>query len=130
MTKKKPNIKLESYGRYSKWERGLRQLPRILEFTNRIEAREGNEFGLILKIEGGKGMKLNFVIKHPPFKDKRGKIEPDFTGEYHVNSNRYEFYIGDCIWDPIEDKIGVWQIIVFHERKQIADQRFEIVPPK
>ena len=130
MPRKKPKIKLESFGRYTKWERGSRQLPRILEFTNRVEAIEGNEFGLILKIEGGKGMKLDFIIKHPPFKDINGNIEPDFIGEYFVNSNSYEFYIGDCIWEPIDDKIGLWQIIVYYEGNQIASQSFDIIASK
>lgn len=130
MPKKKPIIILESYGRYSKWERGSRELPKILEFTNIIEAVEGNEFGLVLKIKGGKGIKLDYFIKHPPFKNKTGMIEPDFTGEYFVNSNYYEFYIGDCIWLPVEDKVGKWEIIVFHEGEKIAFQEFKVEIPR
>jgi hypothetical protein len=127
MPRKKPQIKLESFGRYSKWERGSRDLPKILEFTHIIEAIEGNEFGFIVKIEGGKGMKLNYIIKHPPFKNKEGSIEPDFAGEHYVNSNHFEFYIGDCIWLPVEDKVGFWKIIVFYKGKELASHTFEVV---
>lgn len=128
MPRKKPKIRIESYGRYSRWERGNRKLPKILEFTQTIEAIEGNEFGMILKIEGGKGMRLDFCIKHPPFRDESGNLEPDFTGEYFVNSNRYEFYIGDCIWLPVEDKIGAWEIMVSHDGQELARKVFHVVP--
>ena len=129
MPRKKSKIKLESFGRYSKWERGSRELPKILEFTNQIEAIDGNEFGFILKIEGGKGMKLDYIIKHPPFKNDAGNIEPDFTGEYYVNSNQYEFYIGDCIWNPVEDKVGIWEIEVFHNGYKLVNKVFKVVTP-
>ena len=130
MPKKRPIIKLESFGRYSKWERSSSQLPKIIEFTHVIEAIEGNEFGLVLKIEGGKGMKLTYIIKHPPFTDEAGMVEPDFNGEYYVNSNHYEFYIDDCICLPVEDKIGIWEIIVYHAGQKLATQNFEVIFPK
>lgn len=130
MPGKKPVIRIESFGRYSKWEKGSKKLPVILEFTDRIEAFEGNEFGMILRIIGGRGLKLGYCIKHPAFKDSTGKVEPDFTGEYYVNSNDFHFYIGDCIWLPVEDKAGKWTVIVEHDNKAIASKSFQIVLPK
>jgi hypothetical protein len=130
VSKKKPKIKLESFGRYSKWERGSKHLPKIIEFTQIIEATEGNEFGLVLSIEGGKGMKLEYIVKHPPFKNDTAMIEPDFTSDYYVNSNHNEFYIGDCIGLPVEDKVGIWNIIVYHKDQEIAAQTFEVIFPQ
>jgi len=130
MPQKKPEIKIESYGRYSKWENGSKKLPSVLEFTNVIEAFEGNEFGMILRIKRGKGLKLEYCIKHPPFLCDDGKVAPDFIGEYFVNSNDFQFYIGDCIWLPYDDKIGNWEIKVYHEDRIIAEKTFEIVSPK
>jgi hypothetical protein len=129
MSKKKPHIIVESFGRYSKWDKKSRKLPKILEFTQIIEAKTGNEFGLVLKIEGGKGMKLDYIIKHPAFRDMAGNVEPDFTGENYVNSNQYRFYIGDCIWQPVEDKLGIWEIIVYYKGQKLAAQTFEVVLP-
>jgi hypothetical protein len=129
MSKKKPKIRIESYGQYTPWERGSRELPKICEFSHTIEAVEGNEFGMILSITGGKGIRLDFRIKHPPFRNEKGNIEPDFVGEYFVNSNNYEFYIGDCIWLPVEDKVGEWTILVYHKGNEIARQVFHIVLP-
>lgn len=130
MSKRKPKIKIDSFGRYSRWERGSRELPKILEFTNQIEAIEGNEFGMVLYITGGRGACLEYCIKHPPFKDKNGNTEPDFTGAYVIKSNDHKFYIGDSIWLPVEDKVGTWKILVKHEGKVIAEKGFRIILPK
>lgn len=130
MRNRKPEMKIDSYGRYTKWEHGSKKLPKILDFTNTIEANEGNEFGMILRIKGGKGLKLNYCIKHPPFPNAEGNPEPDFLGEYYVNSNNFKFYIGDCIWHPLEDKVGAWEILVFHEGNTIASKSFQIIMPK
>ncbi len=127
MPQRKPEIKIESYGRFSKWERGSKELPSILEFTTSIEALEGNEFGMIIRIIGGKGLKLDYCIKHPFFHDADGKVEPDFTGEYYINSNDFRFYIGDCIWLPVKDKVGDWDLFVYHNGKTIANKSFQIV---
>ncbi len=100
-------VKIDSYdGRYTKWEHDSKKLPEIRAYTNTIEAIEGNEFGMILRIIYGKGLKLDFCIKHPPFQNAKGNQEPDFKGEHFVNSNDLRFYIGDCIWPPVEDKVG------------------------
>lgn len=126
-SKKHPKIKIESYGLYSKWMRGSRELPKIKEFAQMIKAEEGNEFGMILHITSGKGAKINYRIQHPPFRDVEGEIEPDFTGEYLVNSNNYRFYIGDCIWLPVEDKVGKWIVSVEFEGKVVAEKTFLVV---
>ena len=125
-SKKKPKVKIDSYGRYSKWERGSRELPKILEFTETIRALEGNEFGMVLHITGGKGARLHYCIKHPPFIGSNGKVAPDFIGEYLVSSNDYRFFIGDSIWLPVEDKVGKWVISVEFEGNTVAEKTFEI----
>ena len=128
MKNKKPHIRIESYGRYTPWDKESRKLPGILEFTHIIEATEGNEFGMTLLITGGRGIRLSYCIKHPPYKNDCGDIERYFTGEYRINSNHYEFYIGDCISVPVEEKIGVWEFTVYFRNNKIAAQKFEIVP--
>lgn len=126
-SKKHPKIKIDSYGQYSKWDRGSRELPKIKAFTQTIKAEEGNEFGMILHITSGKGAKIYYRIQHPPFRDATGNIEPDFTGEYLVNSNDYKFYIGDCIWLPVDDKVGKWVVSVEFEGKIVAEKEFMVV---
>lgn len=130
MAKKKVDIELYSYGQYTKWDRESRELPRILEITQVIQAEIGTEFGYLLKIRKGKGKKLEFRIIHPPFKDEQGDIAPDFTGEYYVNSNDYSFFLGDCVWEPLEDKLGPWRLITYLDGQVIADKTLQVVEKK
>lgn len=130
MARKKIDIELHSYGQYSEWERNSRKLPKIINITETIEAEVGTEFGYILKIKKGKGKKLEFKIIHPPFTDERGNSMPDFTGEYYINSNDYEFFLGDCIWEPLEDKLGSWRLITYLDGQVIADKTLLLISRK
>ena len=120
MTKRIPTIKIFSYGEYSKWEKGSREIPKILNFATKIEAEIGTEFGYVLHIKNGKGKTLTFIIDHPQFTDESGKISPPFTGEQFIRTNDFEFYLGDCIWEPLNDKLGKWEITTFFEGKIVA----------
>ncbi|MGQ8337315.1 DUF3859 domain-containing protein [Sunxiuqinia sp. A32] len=127
MARKKIDIELYSYGEYSHWDRTSRELPKIVKITDTIRAEIGTEFGYVLKIRKAKGKKLEFRIIHPPFKDESGNVMPDFTGEYYIRSNDYSFFLGDCIWEPLEDKLGDWQLITYFEGKVIADKTLHLV---
>lgn len=127
MARKKIDIELYSYGEYSEWDRNSRKLPKIVNITHTIEAEIGTEFGYVLKIKRGKGKKLEFKIIHPPFLDEDGKLVPDFTGEYYINSNDHEFFLGDCIWEPLEDKLGHWRLITYLDGQVIADKTLHLV---
>ena len=126
MPKKKPVFTVDSYGRYSRWDKSARALPKILEFTQTIEAVEGNEFGLVLKVKSGKGIRLDFTIEHPEIVED-GKLLPMFEGEIFVTRNEYSCFVGDCIWLPEEDKKGAWKITVFWQKKIIVTKTFKIV---
>ena len=125
-SKKKFEISLESYGRYTCWNNKNKALPKIIEFTSEIEAVEGNEFGMILNIRKGKGITLQFIISHPPILDDHGKIIPDFTGEYKVTSNNFHFFIGEGLWTPLEEKAGKWKITVLYNDLLLAKKEFNI----
>lgn len=118
--------KLTSYGRYSSWDRTSKTLPDILEFTHRIQAIEGVEFGYVLNIVKGKGKRLSFVIDHPPFLDDRGQLSPPFTGELYIRDNNWDFFLGDMIWLPIEDKVGPWRLVTKIEDEIVADEIFQL----
>lgn len=127
MAKKKIDIKIKSYGIYSQWDRSSKELPKLRKVTTDIPAELDVEFGYILHIKGGKGTLLEFIIKHPPFIDlKTGNIAPNFEGEHYVNSNDWTFFLGDTIWEPVEDKIGMWEVIVFMDGKEVANKKFAV----
>ncbi len=127
MAKRKPSFELYSYGIYSKWERDSKEIPRLLEITDVIKAEPDLEFGYLLKVKGGKGCKLTFRINHPEIHDKNGKPMLPFEGEHYVNSNDWEFFLGDTIWEPVEDKLGSWELITYFEGKVVAHKVLRMV---
>ncbi len=128
MAKKRVEVTIKSYGIYTRWDRSQkRTLPKIIKHTKEVPADVDIEFGYTLCIRGGKGQTLSFVIKHPPFLNERGEITPDFTGEDIVNSNEWYFFLGDTIWEPIEDKCGIWELITSLNGKEVARMKFTVV---
>jgi len=62
-----------------------------------------------------------------PFKDELGNTVLPFTGEQFVRTNDFEFYIGDCVWEPLEDKLGKWELTTWHEGKIVAQKTFTLI---
>ncbi len=130
MAKKKIEINMKSWGIYTHWDRSSRELPKIKKFTHTIPSVVDIEFGYILHIKGAKGKQIEFVMKHPPFTDEQGNIRPDFEGSQFINSNDWQFFLGDTIWLPVENKCGVWEIITYLDGREIARKSFNIVMPE
>lgn len=129
MPKKKIEVKMVSYGIYKNWSSNSKELPKIHKHTKEIPAQLDIEFGYTLRILRAKGSKITFIMKHPPFCDSEGNIRPDFTGEQHVNSNEWHFFLGDTIWLPIEDKCGEWELITKLDGREVARMGFNVVMP-
>ena len=129
MPRKKIDIKLKNWGIFTQWDRSSRELPKIIKHTHTIPSVIDIEFGYILHIKGAKGKEVEFVMKHPPFTDDEGNVRPDFTGSHFINSNDWQFFLGDTIWSPVEDKCGTWELITYLDGKEIARKSFEIVMP-
>ena len=126
MGKRKPNISMYSYGEYSVWDRKSKEIPQILNFETKIKGKIGTEFGYVLHVKKGKGEKLTFKIDHPPFNDDDGDLRPPFTGEQFIQSNDFQFYLGDCIWKPLEDKLGKWEVTTYYNGEVVANKVFEL----
>ncbi len=121
---KKPIVKIKNFGIYTNWNKRTseKELPELLKYTDKIPAQLQIEFGYILHIVKGKGLKIDFHIDHPPFCDKFGMIAPPFKGEMHINSNDFFFFLGDTLWEPIEDKIGAWVLKSFIKGELVAEK--------
>ena len=128
MAKQKPVIKLHSYGLYSTWDAKSKALPQIQEFTTDIRAELDVEFGFIINIKNARGMKIFYCIDHPGIHDDQGELRQPFTGEVHITNNDWDFYLGDTIWAPIEDKCGDWRMSILLNNKTIADKTFKVQP--
>ena len=127
MAKSKPSCKMISYGIYDGWDRESKSLPQILDFQRKIPARIGIEFGYILHFKKAKGKLLSYCIEHPPFLSQHGEVAPPFTGQEYVRTNDWSFYLGDTVWEPAEDKLGIWRLITELDGRIVADETFTLV---
>lgn len=127
MKRKSPIFKINSFGEYSSWDRESKTIPKILDFTTEIKAEIGTEFGYVINIKKGKGETLTFKIDHPPFRNENGDLMPPFTGQQFIRTNDFEFYLGDCIWEPLDDKHGKWELTTWHEGKLVAQKTFNVI---
>ena len=128
MASRKPEIQMRSYGIYTKWDSGSKDLPRLLEVTTRVPANVDVEFGFVVRIKGGKKCQLDYSIDHPGIRDADGARRAPFTGTVYVKSNDWNFYLGDTVWEPIKDKLGRWHLSLAMDGKTVAEKTFEIYP--
>ena len=128
MSKKKPEIRMVSFGRYTPFDKQSDELPRVLEFTTEIPAEVGVEFGYILEIRKARGARLTFRIDHPPFPNETGEVTGPFTGEQYVRTSDYSFFLGDTVWPPAEDKAGDWTLTTWLDGERIGRKTFTLVP--
>lgn len=126
MAKHKPIIELVSYGIYSQWNEGDKALPKIREFTTQVPAKLDIEFGLVVNIKRAKNQKIRYCIYHPDIPDKNGQPMAPFDGEEYIRSNDWDFYLGDTLWDPIDNKLGNWRMTIELDNHIIAEKTFVI----
>jgi hypothetical protein len=115
-----PKVEIVSYGRYTNWDRDSKKLPELIDLTTEVKAEIGVEFGIVVEIFQAKGRFLDFVIDHPPFHDENGNVAAPFEGSYQIRNNPYVFFLGDTIWEPVEDKRGPWTMTVLMDGKELA----------
>ena len=126
MAKRKPEIKIKSYGIYKQWDAESKELPRIVEFTTSVHAELDIEFGLVVNIKGAKNKQLEYCIYHPGIRNQQGDRRPPFDGVVYIKTNDWNFYLGDTIWEPVEDKLGNWRMTLELDGKLIAEKTFEL----
>jgi len=127
MVKKKPMVTMHSHGLYDGWDRESKALPRLVKITAEIKAELDVEFGYILRIQNARNSRITFRIEHPPFLNAEGNIAPPFDGELYVKTNDFRFFLGDTIWEPIEDKRGEWRLITWLDGVRVADQSLNLI---
>lgn len=127
MGKQKPVVTIRSYGIYTKFEDGSKELPKVLEFTRRVRAEIDVEFGLVVNIKRAKNKLLRYCIYHPGILGDDGKIRDPFDGEVYVRSGDWDFFLGDTIWEPIDDKLGDWRMTIEMDGKIVAEETFDLV---
>ncbi|KLN65795.1 MULTISPECIES: DUF3859 domain-containing protein [Vibrio] len=131
MAKRTPVVEMTSYGIYQEWDSKSKHLPKIQEFTTKVPADEEIEFGFIVNIKKAKGEVIDFCIAHPGIRGKKGQVLEPFTGDLHIGSNDWDFYLGDTIQllDPIdgfESNIGKWRMTISLNGNIIAEKTFDV----
>ncbi|NRA37196.1 MAG: DUF3859 domain-containing protein [Planctomycetes bacterium] len=120
---------MRSYGIYESWDGDSKSVPRIKEFTTDIPCRIGIEFGYVLHLRHARGEKLDFEIDHAPWLNADGDPEPSFCGEFYIRDNDFDFFLGDTIWQPWQDKCGPWCLRTWHNGVLLAEKTFELIDP-
>lgn len=123
----KPQVTLQSYGIYTHWNKQSKSLPQITQFTTQVKAQIDVEFGMIVNIKKAKGEQLHYCIYHPDIPDSDGEVMPPFAGTVYVKENDWSFYLGDTVWEPIDNKVGNWRMTLTLGGKVIADKTFNLV---
>ncbi|WP_087017935.1 DUF3859 domain-containing protein [Thaumasiovibrio subtropicus] len=126
MAKSKYLVDIVSYGIYTKWDGKSKQLPKIQTFTTDVPAEIDVEFGFTVNIKRGKGKVLQYCIYHPNITDAQGEIMAPFEGDVHIRNNDWDFYLGDTIWAPIENKLGDWRMTMEIDGILIAEKTFNL----
>jgi hypothetical protein len=127
MSKLKSDFSIKSYGIYDCWNEKSKALPQIKRFTTDVPAHLNIEFGFILNAFKAKGKKLSYIIYHPNIPDEDGEAMPPFTGEVYVRNNDWDFYLGDTLWEPVENKTGDWRLVIELEGRVIAEKIFSVL---
>jgi hypothetical protein len=110
MARKRPVIREVSYGLYERFDAEAKTLPKHVEFTGRVPPEAGQEFGFILNLKQARGLTIDFKIDHPRIPDPEGKVMPPFRGEVFVLNSDFDFFLGDALWEPIEQMLGPWTL--------------------
>ena len=129
MVKRKTAIRMRSFGIYTHWDAHSKELPKILEFTTTIPAVVDVEFGFIVNIKNAKNQPLEYCIYHPDIPDDQGNIRLPFDGTVYIQTNDWDFFLGDTIWEPVENKLGTWRLTLELDGQIIADKTFLLHQP-
>lgn len=126
MAKASPQFTIENFGIYKGWQDNGKTLPLLKNCTCFVPAQVDTEFGLIIRVQKGKGEKIKWTIQHPNICNNKGQVMPPFSGEQYIRNNNWQFYLGDSIWLPEEDKVGEWHMFIEHNNQVIASKTFDV----
>jgi hypothetical protein len=129
LSKLKADVSIIYSGIFSQWDNQSDDLPRLLQATIHVPAIIDTEFGFITRIKKAKNQVLTYCIYHPNITDDDGNVSPPFDGEIFIKENDWRFYLGDCIWAPITNKVGNWRMTLELNGKIIADKTFKVHLP-
>lgn len=129
MAKRKPEVRIRTFGIYTQWDSDAKELPKVQEVTLRVPAHVDIEFGMVVNILKAKNQRLFYRIDHPGIRDDDGRVRDPFVGEVFIRTNDWDFYLGDTVWEPLDDKIGPWRMTLELGGKLVAEKTFDVYHP-
>lgn len=133
MAKKKPSraaeVSIKHWGIYTPWNSKSTSLPELVKVTREIPCELDIEFGYVVNIKKAKKKTLHYCIYHPNIPDEDGTPMAPFAGEVFIRHNDWDFFIGDTIWAPVENKQGPWRVTLAIDDEIVADETFHLVLP-
>lgn len=127
MAKSKHEVKIVSYGIYDDWVSTAKELPNIKHFCKEIPARLNIEFGMVVNFKSAKGKSIEWCIDHPQIPGDDGETLAPFQGSMRIKSADWNFFLGDTIWAPPENKIGTWHLWIKLDDQMVAEKKFQVV---
>ncbi len=126
MVKRKPEIRMRTYGIYTKWDSESKELPKIREITTRVPAELHIEFGFIIQVKGAKNQELYYCINHPGILDSEGRRREPFDGTVYVKSNEWDFYLRPTIRQPITDTLWYCHMCLDLNVEKVEEKTSEV----
>ncbi|MEE9405198.1 MAG: DUF3859 domain-containing protein [Algisphaera sp.] len=130
MARKHPQVQEVSYGLYERFDPESKALPKLQSFSTTVPVEVGQEFGYVLRIRHGRGLRIEFEIAHPDVPGDDGAVMAPFCGEQFVRTSDFNFFLGDALWEPLEAMLGEWTLTTRLEDKVVAKRTFEVRRPE
>ncbi len=116
---------------------GTRTTAKKVEFTehtDKIPGTKGTSFGIRYKITGlseQDSVSLKKVVKHPPFKNRKGEMESEYSLELKpkVKDGTVISVEGYGLGGSNDTTPGAWTFEIWYHDQKLASQSFTVVSP-
>lgn len=106
----------------------------FVEKTDKIPGQKGTSFGIRYKITGlteQDSVSLKKVVKHPPFKNKKGEMESEYSLELKpkVKDGTVISVEGYGLGGSNDTGPGAWTFEIWYHDQKLVSQSFTVVSP-
>ena len=115
---------------------GKRTTSKEIEFTEhteKIPGTKGVSFGIRYKVTGitGDSVELKKVVKHPPFKNKKGEMETEYSLPLtkKVKDGAAVGVEGYSLGGNAQSPAGAWTFEIWYQDQKLVSQSFSVVSP-
>jgi hypothetical protein len=116
-------------------ERTVSKEVEFTEHTEKIPGTKGVMFGIRYKLSGIAGedsVAVRKVVKHPPFKNKKGEMESEYSVAFtrKPKDGTVVSFEGYKLGTPGDLVPGTWIFEIRYGEQKLVSQSFTVVPPR